>query len=194
MQVSEMAMLRSQHTSVLSESDPVRAIEGHRSLAEKGSSQAMLRLAWAYQKGIGVPADWDQAEYWYRRAFDAGPDRDKRLVTYYFGSFYLARKDFPKANEWFSVGAAMAFGPSINCLGRMYRDGLGVERRVDRARELFEQAAALGNLIARRNLVRLFMSGRLGLPGIFHGIRLLMRFTAEAISWSRHLRDEDFMG
>ena len=158
-------MLRSQHTSVLSESDPVRAFEGYRTLAEKGSSQAMLRLAWAYQKGIGVPADWGQAEYWYRRAFDAGSESDKRLVTYYFGSFYLARKDFQKANEWLSIGAAMAFGPSINCLGRMYRDGLGVERQAAKACQLFEQAAALGNLIARRNLVRLFISGRQGLPG-----------------------------
>ena len=43
--------------------------------ANRGSLYSMNFVAWCYAVGTGVAKDWDQAEAWYRRAFEGGSDR-----------------------------------------------------------------------------------------------------------------------
>ncbi len=155
--------------------DPARAIEGLRALAEKGSSRSMLHLGWSYQKGIGVPADMAQAEKWFRLAYEKGPAKIKKEAAYFLGWIYFLRNDYAKAHELFSAGAAMDYPPAIYRLARMYRDGLGVEKQPDKARQLFEKASALGNLFAKRGLALQLLSGHFGFMNILRGLGLLLR-------------------
>ena len=142
--------------SKLQKSEPARYVEALRAPAEKGSVNAMSKLAWAYHRGIGTAVDLPAAEKWYRRAQEGGATQ----VFYYLGTLYRHEEAFARACEIYAAGAAANDQRSIYWLGRMYRDGLGVAQDRRKARELFERASNHGNLFARSALSKLLMSGR----------------------------------
>ena len=159
------------HLKELQTADPVRALESLQSLSQQGSVNAMLRLGWAHERGIGTAVDLKQAETWYLRAREGGSvsDANDRL-----GSIYWGRKDYANACTAFAAGAAANNLRCMYWLGRMYRDGLGIDKQPETARTLFEQASLQGNLFARIALARLLMSGRFGVAKIFKGFNLYL--------------------
>ena len=162
----------------LEKTNPIGAIEKMRTLAEKGSVNSMLQLGWIYQKGIGTATDLKQAERWYRGAVEKG----SKQATHHLGTIYWKQKDYAKAHEAFSIGESMDWAPAIYWLGRLYRDGLGVNKQPDKARLLFEQASVLGNLLATNALARMFMSGQFGFLNIFKGLHLFLRARKEVVA------------
>lgn len=172
---------RMRQANEMRDTDPARSFQEYRVLAEKGLPYAMLGLAFNYMKGLGTPVDCAQAEVWCRRAYDTGSGNTKAMATYFLGWCYLKLNNYPKALEILSAGADMNYGPSIYRLAQMYRGGLGVEKQPDKIRVLNERAAALGHLLAKRDLALQLMSGRFGVGNIFKGFVLLLRFAKEAI-------------
>lgn len=77
-----------------------------RELAEHGDVQAALRLATAYDSGMGVPRDDFEAGRWYEAAARLGdPDAQFRLgVLFREGRGVM--KDLRKAYAWFDLAAA----------------------------------------------------------------------------------------
>ena len=143
-----------------------------RALIEKGSVHAMLHLGYLYAvrpKDAGGP-DLCEAEHWYRMACEAGSPE----ATFYLGRLYLKTKSNDQAREAFEIGARRGYAPCLFHLGRIYRDGLGVERRFALAREMFERAASLDHLYAKRALGRMLLAGRFGFLGRFKGLRLVL--------------------
>ncbi len=160
--------------------NPVRAYEQFKMLAEKGAPQAMFQLGWAYQKGIGVPTSMVQAEHWFRLAYEKGLTDDKKVAALFLGKLFLVQNAYAKAHEMFASGAAMDYPPAIYRLARLYRDGLGVDKQPDKARELFEKASALGNVFARKSLALQLLSGQFGFLNIFRGFGLLLHSLMDA--------------
>lgn len=143
-----------------------------RALVEKGSAHAMLHLGYLYDIRLkdGGDPDLCEAEHWYRMACEAGSPE----AAFYLGCLYLKTKNNDQAREAFEIGARRGYAPCLFYLGRIYRDGWGVEAQCDRAREMFERAASLDHLYAKRALGRMLLSGRFGFWGRFKGLRLVL--------------------
>jgi len=154
----------------LLETSPELAVKELRSLIERGSLYSMICLGWAHQKRFAVDANAKEAESWFRLAFDKG----SKQAIYYLGRFYLHQQEYFKAHEVLSVGIEKQYAPAIFWLGRMYLNGLGVIKQLDKARALYEQAAALDHVYAKRNLGVLLMSGHFGFFRIFRGFFLFL--------------------
>lgn len=122
-------------------------------LIGKGSVLSMANLGHQYEyrpKVQGGP-DYEQAEFWYRKAVNSG----SAVVTVPFGYFYLRRKNYDRAREVFSIGVERKYAPAFVRLADLYIEGLGVERDYDYARNLLKSASELGNLWAKRALARM---------------------------------------
>jgi TPR repeat protein len=138
---------------------------------------SMIYLADAYRLGIGTTVDLRQAEDWYRRAANSG----SLLGTYELGRFCLEMTRYMEAVKAFSAGAARNYSPSMRMLGIMYMEGNGVEKDVPRARALFESAAALGNVFAKRKLAVLLMHGDFGALATLKGGWLFVSALKDAV-------------
>lgn len=152
----------------LLETNPGRAIGELESLAENGSVLSMIYLGWVYQTGKNM--DLKKAESWLRRACDKGA----KLAIYYLGHFYLKQREYEKAREIFMYGDSSDYTPATYCLAEMYVDGSGVNKQIEKARELLEKATALGHVFAKRSLAKLLMSGQFGFFNVFRGFFLLL--------------------
>lgn len=144
------------------------ALGEFQALAELGSPISMQMLGRMYALGWGTPADMDLAMTWYRRAQERGDWRS----PFFLGWIYLQRADYEKAFEAFTAGAALDHAPALYALGGLYRRGLGVAKQRKKARALFERAAALGHLFAKRDLALLRLRHG-GFRQRLHAFRLL---------------------
>lgn len=60
--------------------DPKKKFERYKKGAEAGEAYAMNNLGYCYQNGLGVGSDDKQAEFWYRKAAEAGnKDAERHL-------------------------------------------------------------------------------------------------------------------
>lgn len=62
------------HADSLRETDPVQSFEEYFALAEQGSVWSMVPVGIDFEFGRGVPQNLQQAEAWYRRAYERGSD------------------------------------------------------------------------------------------------------------------------
>lgn len=114
-------------------------------LAMNGNVHAQYKLASMYEMGDGVAADIEQAKHWYERAAEAGsvPARQR--------SVYLSVKeqgyDPAKNADWLNsvkTDADEHKGQAMFLLGQLYRDGIGVDKNLDKSLELLKQVRILG--------------------------------------------------
>jgi TPR repeat protein len=135
-------------------------------LANRGSLMSKLYLAWAYEKGKGIPVDDNKAELWYRKAIN----ENSSLATYYLGHFYLKKDNFTEAKEFFQIGTSMNYSPAIYCLGCLFLEGKGCEKNPNEALNLFSKASHMGHVFAKRSLAGMYLTGQYGIANFFRGI------------------------
>ena len=63
--------------------------------------------------------------------------------------------DFTEAVYWFGVAADQGHAPSLNELGIMYAEGMGVDADLEKAKEFWKKAEELGCEEAGENLKQL---------------------------------------
>jgi TPR repeat protein len=158
--------------------DPIAGEQRLKALAEEGSPYSMVRLGHLHWKRAldTDDANLDRAEFWFLSAWRAG----SKMATFYLGRLYLKKQEYAKACSMFESGAELGYAPSIFHLGRIYRDGIGVEKDHERARALFERSAGLGHIYAQRALGRLLLSGEFGFCNRAKGVRLVIRAAIDA--------------
>ena len=127
-----------------------------REAAELGDATAMEELGESYRDGEGVAQDESEALRWFERSAHSG--NSSAMVS--LGATYLLGGDGVEANDeealrWFEKAAARHNPAGIYDLGTMYEGGRGVPESMDKAKELYERAAELGNGEARRRLAKL---------------------------------------
>lgn len=115
-------------------------------VAKQGHGPAQYYVGRCYHKELGVSQkDFDQARQWYRHAVDRG----NVLAEIHYGKFLWkglgGSKNISKAFEIMDRISKQHEHPrAIHYLARFYQDGVHVERDNDKAKELFETAANLG--------------------------------------------------
>lgn len=94
--------------------------------AEGGNATAQLRLARAYESGVGVPQDDGLAALWYRRAAEQGNSeaQDTLGAKYLVGQGLEQNKE--EAVKWFRVSARQGNANAMYHLGAAYYNGDGV--------------------------------------------------------------------
>ncbi len=127
-----------------------------RESADLGDTNAMQELGECYRTGDGVPQQGLEAERWFLRAAVAG--NSAAMVS--LGALYwLGAEDVPQNNDeaakWFQRAADLNNPAGLYDLARFYEQGRGVPKNLDRAKQLYQQSAALGNAEAQRRLTEL---------------------------------------
>jgi hypothetical protein len=112
------AMLGRRQTGHLSPLEKVRAIQY---AATNGSDHAQLVLAVMYTEGVGVPADYARAYYWFNAAAKQGSPEAKFAISTYFSQGLAGVADQNKAEAVVQqVDAALSgFRPSADHLQAM---------------------------------------------------------------------------
>ncbi len=113
-----------------------------------GSQEATLSLAYAYEEGK-LTHDPEQARHYFELAAIADPDENYRTARYY------EKRDMSQALYWFRRAAELKNPKALMKLARFYRKGEGVGMDIQRARNLYQQAAAAGAPKASLELTRL---------------------------------------
>jgi serine/threonine protein kinase len=127
-----------------------------RQSADLGDTNAMQELGECYRTGDGVPKQGLEAERWFLRASVAG--NSAAMVS--LGALYwLGDDDVPQddgeAAKWFQRAADLNNPAGLYDLARFYEQGRSVPKSIDRAKQLYQQSAALGNAEAQRRLTQL---------------------------------------
>ncbi len=146
-----------------------KAAEAYRKGAEYGFSDAQQALGILTFLGQGVPRDPARAAYWLREAAEAdlplacgllglcflrgfGVQQDDGEAFALLTRFADARSDKELSNE--SIFFDELAGMLCNGLGELYADGRAGPENLKEGIPLFQEAAALGNADACRNLAR----------------------------------------
>ena len=128
-----------------------KAAKIYRRAVELGNVDAMVKLGYAYDRGIGVKLDKKKAERLYRTAADRGDAFAQNNLAVLLDS----QDKFEEAFRYFALAADQGYTSGEFNLGICYRDGDGTEVDLGKARYWFERAAAKGNERATRCLARL---------------------------------------
>jgi hypothetical protein len=109
------AMLGREQTGRLTALEKVRAIQY---AATDGSARAQLVLAVMYTEGVGVPADYARAYYWFDMASKQGSPEAKYAISTYFSQGLAGVADQNKAQAVvYQINAALSgFRPSADRL------------------------------------------------------------------------------
>lgn len=177
------------------ESDPDGAFATLNRLAKDGSPNSMLYLGWAYQNGLGTPADSEIAANWFQRAYDFGVQEAADYLghsLYYDGYQCLGTKptNYIDAFDHFSKAVKLGYAPAMLKLAEFYAKGLGVTKQPKEARHLYEKAAERGNLWGRRELAKQYIRGRYGLTRIWQGVQMYIDAIKEMYSVAKNDRSD----
>lgn len=128
--------------------------------ARNGSARAQFEMGLLNNSDDVFLGNDREAEYWFKLASDQGLAE----ATNWLGIIAAhpleknARPDWPKAVAYFRKAAEGGSAYALLNLGDAYRDGLGVAADPAQATEYYRQAAAAGNVEARKRLAEAGLS------------------------------------
>ena len=127
--------------------------------ANRGDSDAQLRLAIRYYDGHGVPKSHTNALQWFKRSADHG----NAMAQYNLGWMCYAGEGMPQdieaAREWFEKSASQGFADAQYHLGQWYYSCRDSRQSYRRAHELYTLAAKQGFIEAIFALASMFANG-----------------------------------
>lgn len=125
-------------------------------LADKGDQYAQLKLAYIFDKGLGVPKDPVAAQQWYTASAEQG----NADAQYMLGQFYqlgeLGEPDYSLAKEWYQKAAAKLARAYV-ALGFIYET---VDDNYADALKAYEAAAKQGDVLGNYNLALMYEYGK----------------------------------
>ena len=77
-------------------------------LAHGGNARAQAYLGHMFQYGRGVPQNYTEAAYWYRRAAEQGNDAAQYSLGLLYDKGFGVREDYVEASKWLNLAAAVA--------------------------------------------------------------------------------------
>ena len=159
----------------LRETDPAQSFEEYLALAEQGSVWSMVPVGIDFETGTGVSQNLEQAEAWYRRAYEHGSDYG--LLD--LGRLYRRSKRYAEAEAVFRTGTERGFAPAMFPLAWCCLMSAHWRQRREEALMLLERASTAGDLSARRFLGTAMARGWFGLSRIPAGFKLSSRVAEE---------------
>ena len=133
------------------EEDKAEALKWYIKAAEQRNDEALFRIGEMYYFGVGVKVDQKVAEQYLRKAYASNSYNQaakRLLVSLYFEQFDSLRNN---ANNGY-VDAQLT-------LGFMYKEGIGVSKRLKTAFNWYMSAAQQGNVEGEYNVGCMFKEG-----------------------------------
>ncbi len=138
------------------EENKEKAIELFRIGASNGHAASIAALAVLYEHGLVVEENHPKAAHYYRSAAEKGNEH----AQFNLGRMLYISGDYDEALNWLSRGMEREHSSSIVYLARAYEYGNGVEQNYEKARKLYEKAAALEDTDAQLQLAYWYRDGR----------------------------------
>ncbi len=124
-----------------------------RSRALAGDAKAQNDLGFLYERGRGVPQDYQEAVYWYRLAVNKNlaEAQYNLAIAYYYGQG--VRQSYAESERWFLPAAKQSHVWAQYYLGLIYAHGRGVAKNEKEAALWFGRAAEQGHAGAHSNFL-----------------------------------------
>lgn len=119
-------------------------------LAHEGNNGIQVFWGWLYENGGPGMGCEVEALKWYEIASRNG----SLLARFALGNHFLKKKNYSEAFKYYKIAAEQGHFPSCYGLGRLYQNGVGVEKDEDVAMTLFKTAALRGHVFAKAQIAR----------------------------------------
>ena len=120
-------------------------------------------LGLMYSDGKGVKRSYSKAQELFEKAYELGDDYAANNIGFNYEEGANGREvDFDKAIFYYQESLKLSDNLNmlaLTNLGRAKLNGMGIDKNVDEAIELFEQAVNLGDLEASYYLAKVFSEG-----------------------------------
>jgi TPR repeat protein len=121
--------------------------------AEGGDTFSKFSLANWFYSGRGMKMDKKRAfQLQLEAATDGHPGAMFNVGSHYISGEGIDKADLTLAAEWFEKSANLGFMQARVNLGSMYRDGLGVNRDLYKAVEIFKIGSDKNDKICKQNM------------------------------------------
>lgn len=130
-------------------------IERVRPLAKQGNANAQYNLGVIYNRGYGVPRNYDKARKWYKKAASQGYAKAAHNLGVLYQKGHGVPVNHERAAYWFKKAAKLGEPAAQNNLAVMYARGQGVEQNMRKAALWAARAAQAGNRSAIANLPKI---------------------------------------
>ena len=147
--------------------------------ARRGNAKAQYGLGIDYYNGQGVPQDYAQAAYWYRKAADQGDAMGEAGLGILYQYGQGVPRDYAQAAYWYRKAADQGDSTGQADLGSLYYIGQGVPQDYSKALYWYRKAADQGNPMVQTGLGVLYQYGQ-GVPQDY----------AQAAYWYRKAADQ----
>ncbi len=103
----------------------------------KNSAEINYNLAMLFDRGLGIQADESKAQKLYLKA----AEQNYAPAMFKLGAIMARQEDFPAAAKWWLKASNAEIPEAQYNLAKLYRDGVGVEKDVYKAKYWFKKAA-----------------------------------------------------
>ena len=131
-----------------------------RTAAETGNMKAQYDLALMYDKGQGVPQDYQQAVRWYTKAAEAGNMKAQHNLALMYDNGQGVPQDYQQAVRWYAKAAEAGNTKAQYNLAAMYFEGKGIPQDSVLAHVWANLAASQGqeDMVKKRDAIATFMT------------------------------------
>ena len=138
-----------------------QAFVGFRDLEEQSHDDKLqYRIGWMLLHGVGTGKDEAAARVWFERASKLGnPHAQYQLARMILNDSSSTPEQTAQALKWLTKAAEAGQDCAQYALGKIYRDGQGIEKDMQKAVELFTLAAEQENSFAAFALGKLYLVG-----------------------------------
>lgn len=127
--------------------------------AEQGNSDALNRLGWMCEAGLGVPRDQSRAVNWFRQAAERGHLEAQFNLGAKYDNGEGVAQNHAEAARWYRLSAEQGFTDARFFLAQALEIGEGVPQNVQEAIDWYILAAEDGHKSARLKLWALAVDG-----------------------------------
>lgn len=120
--------------------------------ADQGDSWGENNVGWCYEKGYGVPVDYEEAVRWYRKSADKGNGYGASNLAHMYICELGVAFDAEAFVKYTCIGADAGVPGCQYNLGCEYLTGKVIERNVEEAQKWIEAAAKNGHQGAKQML------------------------------------------
>ncbi|MFM2007798.1 MAG: hypothetical protein RLZZ09_3453 [Pseudomonadota bacterium] len=131
--------------------------------AEQGDAKSQFALAGLYERGIGVPANPQEAVRWYKASANKGYAEAQFKVGQIYGRGEGVPQDKNEASRWYIKAAEQGHPEAQYYMGYRYEHGKGITQNYAEALRWYTKAAEQGNASALDGLGGLYLAGH-GVP------------------------------
>lgn len=138
------------------ESDPKKALSYFQKAAAMGDAEAMAKIGWCYEKGVGTDPDTSMAI----RAYESAADGGQPIAMTALANHYLhigGVKNVDKALSLLLLASRKGDPTAMCMLGVCSWQGIGQKIDFPAAERMFTGAAKLGNAPAQYNLAMMHL-------------------------------------